>query len=79
MSPTTINFSYVSVHGKRTKKLHTTDTPLLALMKFFGKFGTVYTAKIVDGSTVVIEFPEGFLEVFNVSIEGKRGPKPLVQ
>lgn len=73
----TIHFSYVSINGERSKKLQTSDTPLLALMKFFGQFGAVLEAKIVDGSTIVILFPEGYLEVFNVSIEGKRGRKPL--
>ncbi len=77
MSLVTIHFSYLSVNGERSKQLQTSDTPLLALMKYFGKFGAVAEIKIIDASTVIVIFPEGCVEVFNVSIEGRRGRKPL--
>lgn len=71
----TLRFSYTSRKGTSTKEIHTADTPLLALMKFFGKFGTVLSAKTIDGSIALIEYDNGSVVVFDISVEGKRGPR----
>lgn len=76
---TIISFTYEGKGGLCNKTIKTSDTPLLALMKFFGRFHAVENIKAVNGSTALVECVGGSFFVFDISVEGKRGPKPALQ
>lgn len=76
---TKISFSYEGKGGLRNKTIKTSDTPLLALMKFFGRFHTIENIKTINGSTALVECVGGAFVVFDIAVEGKRGPKPALR